>query len=117
MAELKDSTISGSVTATESILSNGIQTRVINAPTSSGGTTLGPGSNGQVLKSNGSSVYWGADNNSMSGVKGNAESSYRTGQVNITAANLGALAVSQGTTHAGKFIIVDSSGNAVPTAV
>lgn len=36
----------------------------INIPTSSGGTTLGPGSNGQVLKSNGSTVYWASDNNS-----------------------------------------------------
>ena len=31
----------------------------LNIPTSSGGTTFGPGSNGQVLKSNGTSVYWG----------------------------------------------------------
>ncbi len=39
---------------------------VLNIPTSSGGTTFGPGSNGQVLKSNGTTVYWASDNNSNS---------------------------------------------------
>lgn len=47
------------------------------------------GTNGQVLKSNGTNIVWGSDNNSVTGVKGNAESSYRTGNVNITAANIG----------------------------
>lgn len=35
----------------------------INAPTSSGGSIFGKGSSGQVLKSNGSGVYWASDNN------------------------------------------------------
>lgn len=35
----------------------------VSAPTASGGSTYGTGSNGQVLKSNGTTVYWGADNN------------------------------------------------------
>lgn len=35
----------------------------ITAPTSSGGTTYGLGTSGQVLKSNGTSVYWANDNN------------------------------------------------------
>jgi hypothetical protein len=61
----------------------------VNAPTASNGTTYGPGTSGQVLKSNGTSVYWGTDSNSVTGVKGNSESSYRTGNVNITAANIG----------------------------
>jgi hypothetical protein len=34
------------------------------------------------------------DNNSVTGVKGNSESSYRTGDVNLTAANIGAAASS-----------------------
>lgn len=42
----------------------GIKLDIIQAPTSSGGTTYGKGSSGQVLKSNGSTVYWAADNNS-----------------------------------------------------
>ena len=33
------------------------------APTSSNGTTYGAGSSGYVLKSNGTSVYWGSDSN------------------------------------------------------
>jgi hypothetical protein len=32
-------------------------------PISSGSTSYGGGSSGQVLKSNGSTVYWGSDNN------------------------------------------------------
>lgn len=39
---------------------------VLNIPTSSESTTFGPGSNGQVLKSNGTTVYWASDNNSNS---------------------------------------------------
>ena len=34
----------------------------ISAPTSSNGTTYGNGSSGQVLKSNGTTVYWANDN-------------------------------------------------------
>ena len=37
----------------------------------------------------------GAQVNSLTGVKGNAESSYRTGNVNLTPANIGALAVGE----------------------
>lgn len=35
----------------------------INIPTTSGGTTYGKGTDGQVLKSNGSTVYWASDSN------------------------------------------------------
>ncbi len=37
------------------------------------------------------------DNSGVTGVKGNSESSYRTGNVNLTAANIGALPLSGGT--------------------
>lgn len=33
----------------------------INVPTSSGGSTYGPGTSGQVLKTNGTTVYWDDD--------------------------------------------------------
>lgn len=36
----------------------------LNIPTASGGTTFGPGTSGQVLKSNGTTVYWASDSNS-----------------------------------------------------
>ena len=111
MALLKDTAVAGTLRVTEKVLTTGLQTDVVNAPTTSGGSTLGPGTSGQVLKSNGTATYWGTDNNSMSGVKGDAESSYRTGNVNITAADLGAVAVAQGSENAGKFLKVNSSGN------
>ena len=53
----------------------------------------------------------------MSGIKGSSESSYRTGQVNITPENIGAVAIAQGSENAGKFLTIDSSGNVVLTAV
>ena len=97
MAQLKDSVVSGNLRVTDSTLTDTLQTKIIKAPTSSGGTTYGPGTSGQVLKSNGTTVYWGSDNNSVTGVKGNAESTYRTGNVNLTPENIGALALSGGT--------------------
>lgn len=39
------------------------QVNKIKAPTSSGGSTYGLGTNGQVLKTNGTNVYWANDNN------------------------------------------------------
>ena len=89
MAQLKDTTVSGSLRATDTIYSTTIQAQILKAPTASNGATYGPGTNGQVLKSNGTSVYWGTDNDSVTGVKGSSESSYRTGQVSISASNIG----------------------------
>lgn len=43
--------------------SNSIKAGVLQAPTSSGGSTYGAGTSGQVLKTNGTNIYWGADNN------------------------------------------------------
>lgn len=39
-----------------------LKTNKIYAPTSSNGSTYGYGSSGQVLKSNGTTVYWASDN-------------------------------------------------------
>lgn len=52
------------------------------------------------------------DNNSVTGVKGNSESSYRTGQVNLTAANIGAAAASHTHSYAGSA----SAGGAATSA-
>ena len=97
MAQLKDLIVNGATRLIGDVFVNKIQITSISAPTSAGGTTYGLGTSGQVLKTNGSSVYWAADSNSVTGVKGNAESSYRTGNVNLTPANIGALALSGGT--------------------
>ena len=43
-------------------------------------------------------IPWEADTNTVTGVKGNSESTYRTGNVNITAANVGAAPTSHAST-------------------
>lgn len=43
--------------------SNGVKINAISAPSTSGGSTYTAGSSGQVLKSNGTNIYWAADNN------------------------------------------------------
>jgi hypothetical protein len=64
MASLKDTVVSGSLRATDTIYSTTNQFQILRIPTSSNGTTYGPGTNGQILKSNGTSVYWASDSNS-----------------------------------------------------
>lgn len=90
MAQLKDLIVTGATRLIGDAFVNKIQITSISAPTSAGGTSYSLGTNGYVLKTNGSSVYWAADSNSVTGVKGNAESSYRTGDINLTPANIGA---------------------------
>lgn len=51
-------------TGTIDASSGTLKIRTINAPTLSGGTTYGPGTNGYVLKSNGSTIFWASDSNS-----------------------------------------------------
>lgn len=58
MAQLKDSIVSGNLRVTDTTLTDTLQTTTIRAPSTSGGTTYGPGTNGQVLKSNGTTTYW-----------------------------------------------------------
>ena len=61
MAQLKDSVVSGNLRVTDTTLTDTLQVTTIKAPTSAGGSTYGPGTNGQVLKSDGTSAYWGPD--------------------------------------------------------
>lgn len=46
-----------------------LQTNTIKIPTASGGTTYSTGTNGMVIKSNGTTVYWANDSNSDLKVK------------------------------------------------
>lgn len=55
---------------------------------------LDPGHPSYYLNANGT---WSAPRGRVYGVKGNAETAYREGQVNITAANVGALPITGGT--------------------
>lgn len=57
---LSGGTLTGNVTVNAG---KSIQLNTLKIPTSSGGSTYGVGSNGQVLKSNGTTVYWAEDNN------------------------------------------------------
>lgn len=57
-------------------------------------------------------IATGAQVNSITGVKGNSESSYRTGNVNLTAANIGAAASS----HTHKYAGSSSAGGAATSA-
>lgn len=99
MAQLKDLVVNGASRFIGDIFGNKAQLTTLEAPTSAGGSTFGPGTNGQILKSNGSSLYWSDDNGGVTGVKGNAETAYRTGEVNLTAANiLGSTAIGTSTT-------------------
>lgn len=61
MAQLKDTTITGNLLVTDTNYSTTSQFQILRVPTTSGGTSYGPGTNKQVLKTNGTSAYWGAD--------------------------------------------------------
>ncbi len=58
MAQLKDLLVTGASRFIGNLFANEAQITTLNAPTSAGDTTYGPGTNGQVLRSNASSVYW-----------------------------------------------------------
>lgn len=60
MAQLKDLLVTGASRLIGDAYTNTIQITSLKAPTSAGGSTYGTGTNGQVLLSNGSSIYWGA---------------------------------------------------------
>ena len=53
--------MTGSLRVTDAVLTDTVQTSTVKAPTTSGGTTYGAGTSGQVLKTNGTTAYWGDD--------------------------------------------------------
>ena len=61
MAQLKDLIVNGASRLIGNAFVNILQLTTLHAPTTAGGSTYGAGTNGQVLKTNGSSIYW--DNN------------------------------------------------------
>ena len=65
MAQLKSTVVAGNLRVTDEAIANSVQTPIVKAPTTSGGTTYGVGTNGQVIKSNGTTVYWGDDNSGL----------------------------------------------------
>lgn len=59
MAQLKDSVIQGNLVVTDSTLTDSLQVTTVIAPTSSGSYSYGTGEDGQALRSNGTTAYWG----------------------------------------------------------
>ena len=59
MAQLTSTVVSGSLRVTDSTYTSTLQTQILHAPTTSNGTTYGAGTDGQILRTNGTSAYWG----------------------------------------------------------
>ena len=92
MAQLNDLLVAGSSNFLgEASFLDIVKLTTLNLPTASNGTTYGPGSNGQVLKSNGSTVYWGTDNNpTLAGLGGiGAVTASGTSPLTLTAKQTG----------------------------
>ena len=68
MASLKDTIINGALRVIGSLFAGKVQTNTMHVPTSSGGSTYGAGTSGQVLATNGTTVYWKNDSNSDTNV-------------------------------------------------
>lgn len=66
MAQLKDTIIQGSARITDALYTNTVQLYKLFAPTTEGGANCGPGANGQVLTSNGTTSYWASLGSSAS---------------------------------------------------
>lgn len=61
MAQLKDLIVNGATRLIGNAYASILQLTTLKAPTSDGGSTYGTGTSGQVLKTNGSTVYWADD--------------------------------------------------------
>ena len=86
MAQLKDTLVQGSAKVTDTLYTNKIQISQVLAPTASNGATFGAGTNNNVLKSNGTLVFWGTLGKAEVGL-GNVENtalSSWAGSTNIT---------------------------------
>lgn len=59
MAQLKNTVVSGNLRVTDTVLTDTVQTESIKAHSSSSATTFTTGTNGQVLTTDGTNVYWG----------------------------------------------------------
>ena len=59
MAQLKSTVVSGSLRVTDSTYTSTLQTQILHVPTASNGTSYGAGTDGQILRTNGASAYWG----------------------------------------------------------
>ena len=67
MAQLKDLIVNGATRLIGKLTTQEAQIQILDAPETSGSSIFGPGIDGQVLKTNGSSVYW--DNHTPSNLR------------------------------------------------
>lgn len=74
-----------------------------------------PGDHISITNSSGSFTF--AATGVVTGVKGASQTDYATGQVSLSSADVGAVALAQGTGNAGKFLVVNSSGNVEAVAM
>ena len=79
---ISDSTFTGAVTITSGV---NLKFNKIQVPVSSGSSTYSNGNKGQVLKSNGTTVYWAADDNTDADSK--TSSSNTTSKIYLVGAN------------------------------
>lgn len=84
MAQLKDLIVNGTSRLIGNVYAGFIRVTKLEAPTTSGGSTYGAGTSDQVLKTNGTSVYWGTDNNTS--YTANTSKLVTTTVPNVTAA-------------------------------
>lgn len=91
---------------------SGLQTALDGKVNTASGKGLSSNDYTTAEKNKLSGIAAGAQVNSITGVKGNSESSYRTGNVNLTAANIGAAASS----HTHKYAGSGSAGGAATSA-
>lgn len=59
MAQLKELVVNGPVRIVSELFAAKLGTKIFYIPSSSNSATKGVGTSGQVLKSNGTTVYWG----------------------------------------------------------
>lgn len=111
-ANLSGATFTGNVTLNAG---KALQLNTIKAPTASSGSTYGPGTNGQVLKSNGSTVYWASDYNTMN-TAGSTNTSSKIFLIGATSQSANPVTYSHDTAYVGSDGCLYSNGTKVLTS-
>ena len=76
--EVEATNITADDVNTSNVYTTYVKLSELSVPSSSGSTSYSQGTDGQVLKSNGETVYWGSDNNTWRGIQNNLTSTSTT---------------------------------------